>query len=65
MTEIEIYRNYRLEIQPLGAGFRVVIYPPKGIMGLKHIPFSLKPAEREGVVAQARAIVDQHILNSN
>lgn len=54
------YCGYRLMLVRRG-GWHVLIYPPRSNLALSDIPNSRDPADREKVVAEAKAIVDRDL----
>ena len=56
--EIVNYNGYRLEVVPVGKGWRVSIYPPDSSSALRESPSTLEKVPKEIVIAQAKKIVD-------
>ena len=52
------YNGYRLEVVPVGKGWRVSIYPPESISALRESPSILEKVFKETVIAEAKKIVD-------
>jgi len=52
------YNGYRLEVAPVGKGWRVSIYPPDSTSALRESPASLEKVPKETVIAEAKKIVD-------
>jgi hypothetical protein len=52
------YNGYRLEVAPLGKGWRVSIYPPDSTLALRESPSILEKVPKEAVIAEAKKIVD-------
>ena len=52
------YNGYRLEIVPVGKGWRVSIYPPHSTSALRESPSILEKVPKETVIAEAKKIVD-------
>jgi hypothetical protein len=57
-VEIINYNSYRLEVVPVGKGWRVSIYPPDSSLALRESPSILEKVPKETVIAQAKKIVD-------
>jgi len=55
------YRQYRLELQHQGPGWKVFIYPPGAEFGLSEVPNTEGSDEREAIIVQAKKIVDADI----
>jgi hypothetical protein len=56
--EIVNYNGYRLEVVPVGKGWRVSIYPPDSTLALRESPSVLEKVLKETVIAEAKKIVD-------
>jgi hypothetical protein len=52
------YNGYRLEVAPVGKGWRVSIYPPDSNSALPESPSILEKVPKEIVIAAAKKIVD-------
>jgi hypothetical protein len=52
------YNGYRLEVAPVGKGWRVSIYHPDSTSALRESPSSLEKVPKESVIAEAKKIVD-------
>jgi hypothetical protein len=52
------YNGYRLEVVPVGKGWRVSIYPPDSASALRESPSILEKVLKETVIAEAKKIVD-------
>ena len=50
--------GYRLEVVPVGKGWRVSIYPPDSASALRESPSILEKVLKETVIAEAKKIVD-------
>ena len=57
-VEIVDYNGYRLEVVPVGKGWRVSIYPPGSSLALRESPSTLEKVLKETVIAKAKKIVD-------
>jgi hypothetical protein len=60
-VEIINYNGYRLEVVPVGKGWRVSIYPPDSSLALRERPSNLEKVPRETVIAEAKKIVDARV----
>jgi hypothetical protein len=56
-VEIVNYNGYRLEVVPVGKGWRVSIYPPASNFALRESPSILEKVPKETVIAEAKKIV--------
>jgi hypothetical protein len=56
------YNGYRLEVVPVGKGWRVSIYPPDSTSALRESPSILEQVPKETVIAEAKKIVDARPL---
>jgi len=54
------YNDFRLEVRRFGSGWRILIYALEGIFIFEKIPNTRQYGERNKVVAEAKALVDQH-----
>ena len=52
------YKGYRLEVVPVGKGWRVSIYSPDSASALRESPSILEKVLKETVIAEAKKIVD-------
>jgi hypothetical protein len=52
------YNGFRLEVVPVGKGWRVSIYPPASTSALHESPSILEKVPKETVIAEAKKIVD-------
>jgi hypothetical protein len=52
------YNGYRLEVVPVGKGWRVSIYPPDSTSPLRESPSILEKVLKETVIVEAKKIVD-------
>ena len=52
------YNGYRLEVIPVGKGWRVCIYLPGSTLALRESPSILEKVPKEIVIAEAKKIVD-------
>jgi hypothetical protein len=58
------YNGYRLEVVPVGKGWRVSICPPDSTLALRESPSILEKVPKEAVVAEAKKIVDARAVTS-
>jgi hypothetical protein len=61
MTYIIEYRGYRLEIGPVGKGWRASIYSRGSTSPLRDSPTNLEKSFKEDIIAQAKQIVDARL----
>jgi hypothetical protein len=61
MAERIDYRGYRLEVSPVGKGWRVAIYPPGSPSPLSESPVVLEKISKEEIVTQAKEIIDARL----
>jgi hypothetical protein len=61
MTYILEYRGYRLEIGPVGKGWRASIYSRGSTSPLRDSPTNLEKSPKEDIIAQAKQIVDARL----
>ncbi len=59
MTVIE-YNGYRIDVRPLGKGWRASIYSPGELRALNDSPSDLEKSAKETIIAEAKKIVDAH-----
>jgi hypothetical protein len=52
------YNGYRLEVIPVGKGWRVSIYPRGSTSALRESPSMLEKTPKETVIEKAKKIVD-------
>ena len=57
-VEIVNYNGYRLEVVPVGKGWRVSVYPPDSTVALRESPSILEKVLKETVITEAKKIVD-------
>jgi hypothetical protein len=60
MTVIE-YKGYRIEVGPVGKGWRASIYSPGAMRALADSPSDLEKSPKEAIVAEAKRIVDARV----
>jgi len=58
MAERIDYRGYRLEVGPVGRGWRVAIYAPGSTNPLPESPAMLEKSSRDDIVTEAKRIID-------
>jgi hypothetical protein len=61
MAERIDYRGYRLEVGPVGKGWRAAIYAPGSASSLPESPAVLEKITREEIITQAKEIVDARL----
>ena len=57
MTLIE-YKGYRIEVSPVGKGWRASIYSPGSTSPLPDSPTNLEKSHTEEIIAEAKRIID-------
>ena len=60
MTVIE-YRGRRIEVTPVGKGWRAVIFAPGSTRALTDSPSNLEKSRNEEIVAEAKRIIDARL----
>jgi len=60
MTVIE-YKGYRVEISPVGKGWRAVIFAPGSTRPLADSPSNLEKSRTEEIVAEAKRVIDARL----
>jgi hypothetical protein len=61
MAERIDYRGYRLEVGPVGKGWRAAIYAPGSALPLPESPAMLEKVTKEEIITQAKEIVDARL----
>ena len=57
MTVIE-YEGYRIEVSPVGRGWRAAIFAPGSTRALAGSPSNLEKSSTEEIVAEAKRVID-------
>jgi hypothetical protein len=57
MTVID-YKGYRIEVCPIGKGWRASIFSPGSISPWPNSPVNLEKSSTEEIVAEAKRIID-------
>jgi hypothetical protein len=60
MTVVE-YKGYRIEVSPVGKGWRAVIFAPGSTRALADSPSNLEKSPTEEIVAEAKRIIDTRL----
>jgi hypothetical protein len=60
MTAID-YRGYRIEVSPIGKGWRASIYSPGSARALADSPSNLEKSPTEEIVVKAKRIIDARL----
>ena len=60
MTAID-YRGYRVEVSPIGKGWRASIFAPGSNRALADSPSNLEKSRTEEIVAEAKRIIDARL----
>ena len=63
MLEIIEYRGYRLQVGPVGKGWRVSIYSPDSTSALPDSPTNLEKSRKDDIVAEAKRIIDERFAS--
>jgi hypothetical protein len=61
MLEIIEYRVYRIQVGPVGKGWRAAIYSPGSTSALPDSPTNLEKSRKDEIVAEAKRIIDKHL----
>ena len=60
MTVVE-YKGFRIELSPVGRGWRAVIFAPGSTRALADSPSNLDKSRTEEIVAEAKRITDARL----
>jgi hypothetical protein len=60
MTVVE-YNGYRIEVSPVGKGWRAVIFAPGSTRALADSPSNLEKGRSEEIIAEAKRIIDTRL----
>jgi hypothetical protein len=63
MAERIDYRGYRLEVGPVGKGWRVAIYPQGSASPLPESPTALEKISKEEMITEAKEIIDARLIS--
>jgi hypothetical protein len=55
------YRGYRLEVGPVGKGWRAAIYAPGSPTPLLESPSMLEKSSKDNIVIEAKSIIDARL----
>jgi len=58
MVEIIEYRSYRIQVGPVGKGWRASIYPLGSTSALPDSPTNLEKSSKDEIVVEAKRIID-------
>jgi len=61
MAESIDYKGYRIEIGPVGKGWRAAIYTPGSAFPLPESPASLERSFKDAIVSEAKKIIDERL----
>jgi hypothetical protein len=61
MLEIIEYRGFRLQVGPVGKGWRTFIYSPGSTSPLSDSPTNLEKSRKDEIVAEAKRIIDTRL----
>ena len=60
MTAIE-YKAHRIEVSPVGKGWRAAIFAPGSTRAMADSPSNLEKSRSEEIVAEAKRIIDARL----
>ena len=60
MTVFE-YKGYRMEVSPVGKGWRAAIFAPGSTRALADSPSNLEKSRAEEIVAEAKRVIDARL----
>jgi hypothetical protein len=60
MTVID-YKGHRIEVSPVGKGWRASIYSPGSISPWPNSPVNLEKSSTEEIVAEAKRIIEMRL----
>ena len=60
MTVID-YKGYRIEVSPVGRGWRASIFSPRSTRPWPNSPVNLEKSSEEEIVAEAKRIIEVHL----
>ena len=52
------YKGYRIEVGPVGRGWRAVIFAPESARALPDSPSNLERSSEKEIIAEAKRIID-------
>jgi hypothetical protein len=61
MAEVIDYNGYRLEVGPVGKGWRAAIYAPGSASPLPESPAVLEKISKDEIVTEAKRIIDARL----
>jgi hypothetical protein len=61
MAEVTDYRGYRLEVGPVGKGWRAAIFAPGSASPLPESPAALEKSTKDAIVTEAKRIIDARL----
>jgi hypothetical protein len=61
MLEIIEYRGFRLQVGPVGKGWRASIYSGGSASALADSPTNLEKSRKDEIVAEAKRIIDTRL----
>ena len=61
MSERIDYRGYRVEVGPVGRGWRAAIYAPGSAAPLLETPSMLEKSSKDNIVTEAKSIIDARL----
>jgi hypothetical protein len=60
MTVVE-YKGYRIEVSPVGKGWRAIVFAPGATRALADSPSNLEKSRTEEIIAEAKRIIDAQL----
>jgi hypothetical protein len=61
MAEVVDHKGYRIEIGPVGKGWRAAIYAPGSASPLSESPAKLEKSSKDEIVTEAKRIIDARL----
>ena len=55
------YKGYRIEVSPVGKGWRASIYSPDATSPWSNSPTNLEKSGEDEIVAEAKRIIDERL----
>ena len=62
MTAID-YKGYRIEVSPVGKGWRASIFSPNSTSPWPNSPVDLEKSREDEIVAEAKRIIEMHLAS--
>ena len=64
MIDVIDYRGYRLAVEPVGKGWRALIFSSGSTSAWPNSPTNLEKSRKEEIVAEAKRIIDAYLSRS-